>query len=535
MGVFRTRRLVRAALLGLGVVVCSVAATPAGAGSASSAVSNASNAGNVFNGFYCPLLSAPAGVRPVASAAVSGKQPAFKRGLPYREAPVLPSRNGVLKVTLRVARGPVSISGARVTAYTYNGLFAGPTMLINVGDRIEVTLINRLSEPTNFHFHGMHVSPSGNSDDVFLHVLPGETQRYSVKVGAGNQPGTYWYHSHMHELSEHQVLGGLSGLIIIDGARKHLGRALAGIAERTIALKHIQVINGATPTDDNAIKMGADQPGYPAPNVRLVDGLLLPTLKIRPGEVQLWHIANIGADAFYKLALDGSRFLVLSQDANSLDHPRAVTSLLIPPGNRFDVLVVGPKAGVTRLRTLSYAQGDATFPERILATLRSAGPRETTPRMPTRFLHFDRLDSAPIAEHRTFTFDEGGTGINFHFLINQEVFDPNRVDVRAKLGTTEEWTLINTTPSDHPFHIHVDNFQIMSMNGIPYHARNVQDTGIIPKHSRMVIRIAFDDFVGKFVFHCHILGHEDLGMMKTIEVYKDPKSPLTVAPRSPTS
>jgi hypothetical protein len=101
------------------------------------------------------------------------------------------------------------------------------------------------------------------------------------------------------------------------------------------------------------------------------------------------------------------------------------------------------------------------------------------------------------------------------------VFDPNRIDVRAKLGTTEQWTLINTTPSDHPFHIHVDNFQIMSINGVPYHTHNVQDTGIIPKHARIVIRIAFDDFVGKFVFHCHVLGHEDLGMMKTVEVYKD--------------
>jgi FtsP/CotA-like multicopper oxidase with cupredoxin domain len=367
---------------------------------------------------------------------------------------------------------------------------------------------------------------------VFLHVHPGHTQHYSIKIGPGNQPGTYWYHSHMHELSEHQLMGGLSGLIIIDGARKHLGRALSAITERTISLKHIQIVNGGTPTDDNGIKMAADKPGYPSPNVRLVNGLLLPTLTIHPGEVQLWHIANIGADAFYKLALDGNRFIVLSQDANSLDHPQARKTLLIPPGNRFDVLVVGPKKGVTRLRTLPYAQGDATFPERVLATLRSAGPRRATPPLPTAFLHDDRLDNAPIAKRRIFTFDEGGTGADFHFLINQQVFDANRVDARVKLGTTEEWTLLNTTEADHPFHIHVDNFQIMSINGVPYHAHNVQDTGIIPKHSWMVIRIAFDDWVGKFVFHCHILGHEDLGMMKTVLVYKDPKSPVTIAPRS---
>jgi FtsP/CotA-like multicopper oxidase with cupredoxin domain len=168
-------------------------------------------------------------------------------------------------------------------------------------------------------------------------------------------------------------------------------------------------------------------------------------MRIAPGETQLWHLANIASDVFYRLTLDGTKFTVLAEDANLLDRPRRAGTLLLPPGKRFDVLVTGGPPGVTRLRTLVHHQGVALFPERTLAMLRSAGAQRRPPKPPKQLRGFHRLDHARIAQRRRFTFDESGDGADFHFRIDGEVFDPNRVDVRAKLGTVEEWRLVNTT------------------------------------------------------------------------------------------
>ena len=109
--------------------------------------------------------------------------------------------------------------------------------------------------------------------------------------------------------------------------------------------------------------------------------------------------------------------------------------------------------------------------------------------------------------------------------INNRTFDPNRIDQKVKLGTVEEWKLVNLDDAEsgniHPFHIHVNDFQVMSVNGKPYHARGLQDTVILPTGGgEVVVRIPFKDFVGKSVYHCHMMFHGDFGMMGTFEVVK---------------
>ena len=103
-------------------------------------------------------------------------------------------------------------------------------------------------------------------------------------------------------------------------------------------------------------------------------------------------------------------------------------------------------------------------------------------------------------------------------MIDGKQFDPNRVDQQVKLGTMEEWTIRNDTEELHPFHIHINDFQVMSINGEPYEAHSLQDTIPLPIHGEVVIRIPFRDYTGKFVYHCHILNHEDNGMMGIVEV-----------------
>ena len=477
---------------------------------------------------------------PTAPAIVRPPAPAWQTGLPLREPPVLQSHNGSLHVTLTVVRKPVEIGGAPVLATTYNGVFAGPTLRVRLGDRIFVKLVNQAGlttgQATNLHFHGFHVSPGGNHDNIFLSIAPGKTFKYEVTLGKGNYPGTYWYHTHEEGVSEDQVVNGLSGLIIVDGQRNLLPAAFRHIKEVNVGLKTVQVTNDEIPTDENAITADADTPPGPpappeAPNTRLVDGMLQPKIFIRPGEVQLWHIANIGADVLYKIQLDSGRFLVLAGDANSFDHPVYMKTLLMGGGQRYDVLVVGPKHNTT-LRTIAFAPNtQVVAPDTVEASVVVRGKPMKTPPMPKKgLLPFHSLAHAKIAKRRTIVFGSdmngGPNDPNPRFTLNGDVFTPGRIDQVAKLGTVEEWTLVNHTSGMHPFHMHVNAFQVMSINGKPYHAHSRVDTFVLPPTptgappTTMVVRIPFEDYTGLTVFHCHILGHEDLGMMQTIKMVK---------------
>ena len=499
--------------------------------------------------FYCPLhtgakAAAQSAVLRAASSTTRAQaayarppQPKWITREEFRDPPVLRSANGVLNVRLNVVRKQVRLAGRTLTATTYNGTYAGPTLRVKLGDTINVTLVNLAgkltNQPTNLHFHGLHVSPNVPHDNIFVHVNPGHSRKYSVTLGKGNFPGTYWYHSHMHGFSEAQLVNGMSGVIIVEGQRELLPKAFRHIKERVISLKTAQVNDGDISAGKYSVWAEADSPPADSktlipPNLRLVGDQLQPKIRIRPGEVQLWHIANTGANVLYKVQLEKSLFTVIGQDANALDKPQRVKQLFMGGGQRFDVLVKGPPRGVHMLRTIGFTPDNGIVaPTRVLASVISSGKPMKTPPMPKQgLLPFHRLDNARISVRRTFTFGRNGifedTGFP-KFTINGEVFDEDRIDVRAKLGTVEEWTLINET-GVHPFHMHQNAFQVMSINGKPYKAHSRVDTFVLPRRpngappTRMVVRVPFEKFTGKFVFHCHILGHEDLGMMKTIRV-----------------
>jgi FtsP/CotA-like multicopper oxidase with cupredoxin domain len=146
----------------------------------------------------------------------------------------------------------------------------------------------------------------------------------------------------------------------------------------------------------------------------------------------------------------------------------------------------------------------------------SAGDAIEPARLPTSLGPMPDLEDDPIAHHRRFVFSESANGNQF--FINGKKFNHNRVDVRAELGTTEEWTIRNVSDEQHPFHLHVDDFQVISINDEHYDAPSLQDTQVLPVHGEVLIRPRFTQFTGKFVYHCHILAHEDNGMMGVIDV-----------------
>ena len=132
------------------------------------------------------------------------------------------SKDGYLRVRLVAEIRPVELAGRRVRALVYNGDYMPPTIRVRPGDRLDLELVNKLPQATNLHLHGMHVSPQGNSDNVFLHIHPGQTFKYEYRFPPDLRPGTYWYHSHLHGFTEPQVFAGLSGAIVVDGLRQYL-------------------------------------------------------------------------------------------------------------------------------------------------------------------------------------------------------------------------------------------------------------------------------------------------------------------------
>lgn len=454
------------------------------------------------------LVAATITLRASAHPRPQGRTPTTGGRAPaFREPSSISSRDGVLAVTLRPTRSRISIGNREAVTEVYNGSYTPPTLRARPGDVIRLRLVNQLGEPTNMHTHGLHVSPAGNSDNIFLIVGPGQTQDFEFRIPANHPPGLFWYHPHAHHFSNEQVKNGMSGALIIEGLLDPFA-ALRGVKERVLLLKDIQLEDGHVA--DRSIGVGT---------TRTVNGLVDPTLAVRPGETELWRIGNVGANLYYRLRLDGHRFYQVARDGNRLARIVPTDELFIPPGGRIEVLVQGGEPGVHTLRTLAMNTGPAgnQYPAAVLATVRVEGKPAVPRTLPRRLLPVKDL-RGKVTGRRTVVFSETPDG-NVE-MIDGKTFDPDRIDTRVKLGAVEEWTIRNESDELHDFHIHQGGFQLLEVNGKPQPLDGYYDTVNLPIRSEIKIIIPFTDpvTVGKFVYHCHLLAHEDKGMMATIVV-----------------
>jgi FtsP/CotA-like multicopper oxidase with cupredoxin domain len=414
---------------------------------------------------------------------------------------------------LTIRREPLNIAGQTVVGNFYNGLYIPPTLRVSPGDVMTIELINHFDQMTNLHQHGTIVSPLDHGDNVFIDVVPAEHYQQIINFPPDHPPGMLWYHPHMHGLVEGQIFGGMSGCLIVEGMLEPFPQ-LRGIKERIMLLEDFQNIDGRIP--------GEGQINSDAGTTRTINGQVAPTITIHPGELQFWRIGNIGADIYYRLKLDGHVFYEIARDGARHNQLVRLDEILLPPGARSEVLVRGGPVGVYQLRTLYFNEGQVgdQYPEVNMATVISQGcPRRPVP-LPgnDQFPPVVDLRNFPIAKHRIFVFSENPNTNQFY--INGMQFDPNVVNTTVKLGTVEEWTVKNVADEEHVFHIHQLHFQVTERNGkkLPFVGR--QDVVNLPVHSTTKILLPFLDpvQVGKFVYHCHIVSHEDNGMMQTIEV-----------------
>ncbi len=451
----------------------------------------------------------------------SGVPPIIHDGFP--EPPTRYSHDGTLDTTLRASVSRVRINHRSVLAMNYDGSFPGPTLVICAGDRVIVHLQNDLAEATNLHTHGFHVSPTGNHDNVFLRIPAGRSFTYEYNIPRDMPAGSYWYHPHLHMSVERQIFGGLAGAIVEEGGLDTLP-ALRAIPQRWIVLQNTEIRKGKVlPV---ALASEGASPIY-------VNGVLNPTARIGPGQLQRWRIFNADADRFVLLSLPrGQQFTVLAEDGHTLARPLLQSRLLIAPGSRRDVLVRGGPAGTYAVRAAPFAQfpggqklaNGGPVPNQTVITLHSSGKQQMTRFSPQTVLsHPVDLRGRPVDRERTILFSEMTTPAGeANYLLNGMTFDPNRTDIVMKLGSVERWTLANTTEEWHTFHIHTNDFQVVSVNGraIPY--VDYEDNVALPPYSRTVVLMHPTDFTGRFVFHCHVTFHEDHGMMATVEVVREP-------------
>ena len=252
--------------------------------------------------------------------------------------------------------------------------------------------------------------------------------------------------------------------------------------------------------------------------LRLVNGQLNPTMTIRPGETQRWRIVNITASSTFRLQLDGHQLHQIGKDGNPFNATWTRDDVVLAPGERADLLVQGGEAGTYAFRTLPIATGFTTQQDAVLATLVSEGEAMTPQPLPQELVAFEDFTNAEIDERRQITFQvrpptdpRGAT-----FLISGKVFDIERDDQTVYLNQTDEWVIRNATSNWHPFHIHINPYQVVAVNGQPVPVRSFQDTTAVPPFGEITIRTRYLDFTGRWVYHCHILLHEDRGMMGTV-------------------
>jgi FtsP/CotA-like multicopper oxidase with cupredoxin domain len=478
--------------------------------------------------------------------------------------PVIPevaSVNGVASLTL-TAQFDLD---ARPSFY-YDGVEVAPTIRVSPGDTIKIHFVNNLpafcgpgiATDSNLHFHGFTSSPNQPGDDVVdTLTAPGSTYDYTVHVNPDQPPGLYWYHAHPHGLSSWEVGNGMGGAIVIEGIANYVP-STAGLRERVIVLRdipndsslaagesaHARRLLAArrSPQDDDG---GGNACAPETDATPMVNGLPQVSIGIRPGETELFRVVNMSGHRHFDLSLNGQPMTIVAQDGVPIgEYPGApqtisATDIVVPPAGRVEFLVTGT-AGPTPLISRCFQSGPVgdTDPQVTLGQLVNdatwTNPDNTTTqtrvRKPfatlRRSQYYATAMPPPSAEH-TVVFSEDANG----FYINGQAYSTTAVPmIVSQHGTTEEWTLENDTQEVHDFHIHQVHFVVESVNGLAPTNPHWMDTIVLPPEGVGVqgqlvpsvtkVLLDFRDpiIVGTFVFHCHILDHEDGGMMAKIQV-----------------
>jgi suppressor of ftsI len=467
------------------------------------------------------------------------------------EPPQVRAKNHIVSLTL----GAVNENGR--DAFAYEGETIAPVIRAFPGDTLRITYVNKLPATsaetcavnpcmnmTNLHFHGLSVSPNAPQDDVLgMIAMPGQSLHYSVEIPRNHPPGLFWYHTHPHGESHRQVSDGMSGAIVIEGMEGYVPE-VGRLRER------VMVVRGRSIEHDpraDELRKYVEIPSKTcggeaeAPEeVFTVNGALRPQIEIAPKERQFWRIVNASADRYLNLQLDGALFEIVALDGMPIayhdpQHPARTTNhALVAPAGRVEAIVTGAAAGArSTLRTLCVDTGPAGDPNpgMVLADLIQPNPERASsdrrnasrPPEPDRVVallrpRYKPINVEPLKKRSPkfvviFTEDKNG------FYINDKKFAMDAGPLTSvRVGTYQHWRILNRTAELHPFHMHQVHFLAYAENGTPLKNPAWLDTVNVPVGGSVDVILDFTDPVirGMAVFHCHLLNHEDKGMMAKV-------------------
>ncbi|MGC2015862.1 MAG: multicopper oxidase domain-containing protein [Candidatus Acidiferrales bacterium] len=529
-------------------------------------------------------------------------------GSPVAEPEDLRTQKGVLQVDLTVHDYANTDGTTRYCYLTPNGV-ESPTLRLSPGDLLILNLKNDLKDPqraptttaqhhmqpekganpctsgfmsitsANLHFHGLTVPAVCHQDDVLkTSIQPSDPPfQYRFYIPKNEPPGLYWYHPHIHGFSTPQVLGGLSGAMIIEGIER-ANKEVAGLPERVLIIRDQNLLNpDAPPAKSEPVvpKMLLDRDGDAANNGTgfgkpakdlSINYVPVPypdytpaKVEMKPGERQFWRVLNASAitylnlEVLYKfkpqqlgiVALDGVPLNANGMNGDFIDWQ---THIGIPPGGRVEFIVTGPPPGVPGLlvtRTLDTGAGGENDTNRMLATISASNdapePRSTlssspVPLPPPALPWLGTV--APVRTRRLYFSEklenpkDPNSATTFYLTVDGQTpkpFDPTSAvpNIIVHQGDVEDWIIENRSTELHAFHIHQLHFLMVAWRDTPVNEPFLRDTVNVPyfdgktlEYPSVTLRMDFRDpnTVGTFVYHCHLLEHEDGGMMGTVQV-----------------
>lgn len=460
----------------------------------------------------------------------------------FRDPVVLPNLSqtpGVVEVSLEAMIAPASVNGSPANLMTYNGLFPGGTIRARKGDLLRIRFhnglpddgsVNFLGHPmyvTNLHTHGLHVSPGDNpngthSDNMLVSLKPGDSTVYEYDLSKHYAGTLNFYHPHIHGSVTDQMWAGMSGSLVVEDEVT----SLAPHETHIMVLKDI-TLSGSEPAPHTS--MMDYMHGLEGDTV-MVNGQVNPRLNIRPGQIQRWRIVNSCTARFFRLSLASHTMYLVGTEGGLLDKPYPVSELLVSPGERVEILVKADKAAASyKFLSLSYSRmGMMSSPQVTLATLTYKGSRVTQslPAVVDPGAKRVVMDTSMLPK-KSITLSMGqGAG-----YINGITFEDHLhcYTAMSDLGSWEVWEVSNASNMDHPFHHHVNAAQILSVTGGDAKYASLytgtpawKDVTIVPKFGKIQLLMPVMDYAGMSMFHCHIIEHEDIGMMGMWHIMERP-------------
>lgn len=443
------------------------------------------------------------------------------------------SKDGTRIFNLSLQTGTTSFFKDYLTeTWGVNGAYLGPTLRATRGEKVQVNVANNLPETSSVHWHGMHL-PAKMDGGPHQPIAKSATWSPTWKV---DQPAaTLWYHPHPHGETEKHVERGVAGMFIVDD-----NTPAANSLPHTYGVDDLPVVVQDKRFDGKKqlVLNGASGPTGRLGDTVLVNGAVTPHVDVATERVRL-RLLNGSTARIYNFGLSNDDAMQLvATDGGLLEKPVSLSRIVLSPGERAEVIVTMRAGERVELRSYPADVGAGFVAQRRIGSgdtldilqLRAVSNLVPSPEVPAQLTTVEHMVESAATKTREFVLDSDKT-------INNKTMDLKRVDFSVTRGDTEVWEVTNMGGSPHSFHVHDVQFQILSVRGSipPPELQGWKDTILIKEGQTARLIMKFSDYSDPafpYMYHCHLLRHEDQGMMGQFVVVEPGAAPVPSLPAS---